>query len=97
VFPKYRDIEQPLLDELERRGGKAKPSDRDNSGRSVYEALADHFSLSKAERDETIMEHGTPRSKWENMVRYAVRSLRKTGAVAAHREHGVWELGGSGR
>ena len=91
MFPRYHDIEKPLLEELQRRGGKARPSDKDRTGHSVYEALADHFSLSKTERDATIVEKGTSRSKWENMVRYAVRSLRDRGAIGRG-EHGVWKL-----
>ena len=48
MFPPYEDIEGPLLRELLRRGGQARLSDRDAQGRTVYEALADHFRLSPA-------------------------------------------------
>jgi restriction endonuclease Mrr len=92
MLPKYTEIERPLLQELGRRGGQARPADRDASGRSVYEALADHFQLTAADRAEVIYESGTPRSKWENMVRYAVRKLKDTGAIAKDAPHGVWAL-----
>jgi len=91
MFPKYTDVERPLLQELLRRGGQARPADRDATGRSVYEALADHFQLSKLERQEAILENGKPRSRWENMVRYAVRKLKDTGELESPL-YGVWAV-----
>ena len=88
----YAEIEVPLLRELAQRGGSARPSDRGASGKSVYEALADHFSLTAADLSEVVYEYGKPRSKWENMVRYAVRSLRKTGGIERGGAYGVWSI-----
>ena len=91
MFPTYREIEQPLVDELRRRGGRARPADKDRSGRTVYEALADHFRLSPQARAAVIYERGIARSKWENMVRYARRRLKDDGLVSTP-EHGVWQV-----
>lgn len=90
MFPTYREIEGPLLNELRLRGGAARPSDR-RSGRTVYQALADHFKLSADDLGETIYENGQPRSKWENMVRYARRSLVDQGKID-NSQRGVWNL-----
>ena len=92
MLPKYADIELPLLQELARRDGQARPGDRDASANSVYEALADHFGLTPSDRAEVILERGTARLKWENMVRYAVRHLRSTGNIEKNSAHGVWVL-----
>ena len=73
-FPAYEDIERPLMDELRRRGGAARPSDKDGQGRTVYDALADHFRLSPEARNAVIYENGVARSKWENMVRWVAAS-----------------------
>jgi len=75
-FPKYEEIEEALFQELRRRGGSASPSDHDGRRRTVYEALADRFRLSQEARDAVIYEKGIPRSKWDNMVRWAARKLK---------------------
>jgi restriction endonuclease Mrr len=82
MFPMYREIEQPLVDEIRRRGGNVHPRDKDSHGRTVYEALADHFKLTDEARGASIMENGKPRSKWENMVRFARRKLKDDGIIA---------------
>jgi restriction endonuclease Mrr len=94
LFPKYRDIELPLVAELRIRGGKSHPQDRDAKGRNIYEALADHFQLSQEEREECIYENGKARSKWHNMVRYAVRKLRDGDVLdnLAKGERGIWKI-----
>jgi hypothetical protein len=92
MLPTYADIEVPLMRELARRGGSARPADRDSSGRSVYEALAEYFRLTPSDLAEVFYENGKPRSKWETMVRYAVRSLRKTGEIERGGAYGVWAI-----
>ena len=94
MFPKYRDIENPLVAELKKRGGKSHPKDRDVKGRDIYEALADHFLLTQEERESCIYEKGKARSKWHNMVRYAVRKLRDGGILDSltKGERGVWKI-----
>lgn len=96
MFPKYREKQEPLLAELSRRGGKARPSDRDANGRTVYQALADHFNLSSADLAELIFErNGAARSKWENMVRWARNDLRKRNLLDGTR-WGIWALSAVG-
>ena len=90
MLPMYRDIEEPLVDEIRRRGGSTRPSDRRN-GRTVYEALAEHFRLSPEGLGQTTHEKGKPRSKWENMVRYARRSLVHK-HILDNSQHGVWQI-----
>jgi len=92
VVPKYSEIVGPLVAELKRRGGKSKPSDRNHSGKTVYESLADHFGLSKEARDFKIYEaSGAERSKWHNMVRWARNDLVKWGLLSSP-EYGIWAL-----
>jgi restriction endonuclease Mrr len=90
-FPKYADIEHALVLELGKRGGAASPSDHDQHHRTVYEALADHFQLSVEARDAVVLENGVPRSRWENMVRWAARKLKDQGTLVKGL-HGVWKI-----
>ncbi|PEN05041.1 hypothetical protein CRI93_14095 [Longimonas halophila] len=89
MFPKYSEIQIPLLRELSKRGGRSKPSERGPHGRTVYEALADYFDLSEEARNTEIPASG--RSKWKNMVRWARNDLKKKGHLNSPR-HGVWEI-----
>ncbi len=95
MFPKYRDIEMPLLHELIRRGGSAEPADPDNQGRSIYTALADLFGLSEAEREERT-EGGEDRLHWERMVRWARQKLLDKGLLTSNRR-GIWQVTPEGR
>jgi len=89
-FPKYRDIEMPLLHELIRRGGSAEPADPDNQGRNIYTALADLFGLSESERQErTESEEG--RLHWERMVRWARQKLLDKGLLTSN-QWGIWRV-----
>lgn len=91
-FPTYREIQLPLLAELRRRGGAARPSDKAKDGRDVYMVLADYFALSEADRRATIAEPGrAARVKWKNMVRWVRNDLRKIGLLSGT-VHGVWSL-----
>ncbi len=94
-FPKYRDIELPLLRELSRRGGSAEPTDQDGHGRTVYASLADMFGLSKAQREERT-DDGEGRVFWERMVRWARQKLLDKGFLASN-QRGIWELTPEGR
>ncbi|MDZ7706017.1 MAG: DUF3883 domain-containing protein [Trueperaceae bacterium] len=92
MFPKYKEIELPLLFELMLRGGSAKPSDKDDHSRTVYDALADYFDLSAEARETLIYEKdGTPRKKWHNMVRWARRELKDQELLVSPRR-GVWQI-----
>jgi len=90
-FPRYDEVEDALYRELVKRGGSAAPSDR-NHGRTVYEALADHFRLSQEARDAVIYESGTSRSKWENMVRWGARKLKEQGKLDRSSPRGIWKI-----
>jgi len=96
MFPHYPEIELPLLREVIRRGGRALPSSHDDHGRTVYFALADHFGLTMEEREEKFLDEGRPRSKWENMVRWARRKLAEKGHLASS-PRGVWQITDAGR
>ena len=97
LLPTYRDIEVPLLAELLARGGSIRPSDVDGRGRSVYDALAQHFALSKAALALSVYEKdGSARSKWQNMVRFARDSLRKAGFIDGS-QYGVWAVTDAGK
>jgi len=94
MLPKYADVEIPLLRELVRRGGSSAPGDLDAQGRTVYEALADRFLLSQADREE-LKGDNEGRTKWENMVRWARQKLLDRGLLlGSHR--GVWQISDDG-
>lgn len=97
MFPKYSEIEVPLLVELVRRGGRAKPSDLDRSNRTIYEVLADHFGLSEEARKAKIKEKNRFRSEWENKVRWARNTLLKKKLIDAPSEWGVWVISDKGK
>lgn len=86
-FPKYIDIQEPLLQEIARRGGSANPAD-------LYEALAAHFSISAQELSQTL-ESDPRRNKWENMVRWARNDLVKLGQLEKGTRN-LWPITESG-
>lgn len=89
-FPPYEDIEGPLLCHILFHGG----SEYEVRARDTYRPLADFFGLSHSERHE-VLEDGTNRSKWNNMVQWARRKLKDRGLLAAT-AHGVWRLSDAG-
>lgn len=92
MFPKYQEIQIPLLYELKKRGGASRPSDKNAAGKTIYEALADEFGLSEDLRSVQIYEaDGTPRSKWENMIRWTRRDLKKLNFLDSP-AHGIWKI-----
>lgn len=92
MYPKYVDIREPLIIELYKRGGASKPSALNANGQSVYDALAEYFGLSKADRNYKIYENsGAERSKWHNIVRWVRNDIKKAGLLYAP-SHGVWAL-----
>lgn len=96
MYPKQSEIQAPLLAELAKRGGSARPSDLNGAGRSVYDALVDYFNLSTEARERVIMERGRPRSKWNNVVRWTKEGMKRDGLVVAPKR-GLWELTDLGR
>jgi hypothetical protein len=97
VFPKYKEIQMPLLAEIRKRGGQTRPTAQDQQNRSVYQSLADFFGLSTTAINAKVYEaDGTERSKWENMVRWARNDLRKLGLLVSP-SYGVWAITKEGR
>lgn len=95
MLPKYSEIGIELLNEIHLRGGKAKPSDKNKNGDNIYESIAKTLNLSEEDYQLEIYESGSPRSKWENMVRWSRNDLRKTGHLISPMR-GVWEITQSG-
>lgn len=95
MFPKYKEIEEPLLRELLRRGGRGTPMDGDEQGRSIYTALADEFSLSGKARGKVTAD-GEGRLHWEKMVRWARQKLCDRGLLISS-PRGVWVVTAKGR
>jgi HNH endonuclease/Mrr restriction endonuclease-like protein len=86
-FPTRKEIELPLLREIVRRGGIAKPSD-------LYDPLAAHFNLTEEDRTET-----TPklhRNKWHAEVSFARYALIRASELDGT-EHGVWRVTSQGK
>lgn len=94
MFPRYADIQIPLLREIARRGGQTHPAEIGPDGKTVYEVLADYFELSDEARNAVIVNSG--RSKWENMVRWVRNDLRKLGYLTSPRR-GIWSVTHEGR
>lgn len=90
MYPKYKDIQIPLLLEIRNRGGSTKPSALDDSGKSVYEKVADYFGLSEELRRRTLNETDN-RSKWENIIQWVRNDLRKLGFID-NSQKGIWSL-----
>lgn len=93
MLPTQKDVEIPLLRELLRRGGSSKPSDINENGQTISEALADYFDLSEAERNIQYYDHSSKkmRSKWYNIIRYAKWALKKKNFLSSP-SYGVWAI-----
>lgn len=82
AFPKYKDIEIPLLQEIQKAGGQAKP-------RALYAKVAAHFpELTDDDKKEKIR---TGVNKWENMVQWAREKLCKKGELSRE-PRGLWTI-----
>jgi hypothetical protein len=90
LFPKYSEIQIPLLNEIKSRGGTAKPSERDSQGKTVYEALADYFNLTPEARIDTISTTDS-RIKWKNMIQWSRNDLKKKDLIS-NKERGTWSI-----
>lgn len=90
MFPGYEDVEEPLLCFILFHGGpqhQVRASD-------TYRPLADFFGLSAAQRHE-VLDDGTGRPKWNNMVQWARRKLKER-SLLADAGYGVWKLSDKG-
>lgn len=90
MFPKYSELQYPLLKEIANRGGVTRPSDFNHEGKTVYQVLADYFDLSTELRMRRKSEHDK-RLVWDNMVQWARNDLRKAGLIN-NSERGIWRL-----
>lgn len=96
MLPKYNQIQEPLLAEIKRRGGSAKPSEKDMNGLDIYDVLADYFGLTTQDLAKKVYEKDSKaRSKWKNMVRWARNDLCKQGLLDCS-QRGVWTLSDEG-
>ncbi len=89
-FPQYADLEDPLLCLIFFRGG----TEYELHASDTYRPLADFLGLSHSERHE-VLDDGTERPKWNNMVQWARRSLKKRGLLAGA-GWGIWKLSDKG-
>ncbi len=88
-FPKQAEIELPLLEVLDKLGGKAKPSE-------VYPLVAKHFpSLTEEELSEKLLSYPSIR-KWSNLVQWARQALIDKKQLDGS-TRGVWKLTPAGR
>ncbi len=88
AIPSEKDIELPLLQEIETVGGEARPSD-------LYDRVARHFpQLTSADQEERH-----PRSGiliWTNRVQWARQHLVNKGEIDAS-TRGIWKITERGR
>jgi len=88
AVPSEKDIEVPLLQEIEAMGGEAKPSD-------LYGKVANHFPrLTAADRTARYRKSGLP--IWTNRVQWARQHLVSKGEIDAS-VRGVWKITQRGR
>jgi 5-methylcytosine-specific restriction protein A len=82
-FPKYKDIEIPLLLELARHPEGAGPVD-------LYDVVAKHFALTPEEL--SLSNASEPhRTKWETAVRFVRKDLKKNGELDGD-DYGIWRI-----
>ena len=90
MYPKEHEIAEALLRYIYDHGG----TDYEVTAWSTYEPLADHFDLSREERDRTRDEEfkdGKVQSAWHIKVQWARNTIKKQGYLASSR-HGYWRL-----
>lgn len=84
AYPKRREIEIPLLIELKKLGGEAKPKD-------LYERVAKHFPELTREDLERKLDSSPSIYKWRNMVQWVRQTLVSSGDIDGS-VHGVWKI-----
>ena len=88
AIPSEKDIELPLLQEIEAAGGEARPSE-------LYDRVARHFpQLTQADREARYERTG--QLIWQNRVQFARNDLVKNGEVDAS-ARGIWKITNKGR
>ena len=92
-YPNRDDMEVPLLRALLALGGSIRFSVR---GRQIEEMLADHFKLSKEERDFASPNyHSEGNRKWRNHIQFVRDQLVKRGELD-NSKHGYWVIAVAG-
>ena len=88
AIPSEKDIELPLLQELEAVGGEAKP-------RTLYDRVAKHFpNLTAADRKAKHPKSGIV--IWTNRVQWARQHLVNKGEIDAS-TYGIWKITAKGK
>lgn len=93
AFPRYRDIELPLLYELNAAsGGRTSPI-------AIYERVAEHFPTLTAADLKVITRNRRPSPIWNNMVQWARNELVKKGEIEppSVSGRGIWAISDKGR
>jgi hypothetical protein len=70
AYPKQKEIEIPLLKEIDRAGGEVRPRD-------IYDKVVQHFPQLTEEDLERRMERYPSMNQWHNKVQWARQSLIK--------------------
>ena len=87
ALPKQDDIEIPLLEELEKRGGEAQP-------REIYPKVTNRFTqITQVDLNLTTKQGG---SLWENRIQFARQKLVEKGEIDKS-TRGMWRITDIGR
>lgn len=89
AYPKIKDIEVPLLKEINRAGGRVRPRD-------IYDKVAQHFSNLTEEDLERRMDSSPSVYKWHNKVQWARQSLVNKEEIDGS-VYGEWKITDRGR
>jgi len=93
AYPVYMHVEEALLSLLYFNGG----SDYQMMSFETYEPLADYFNLSEQERTKgRLFKDGRYEPKWNNMVQWARRQLKKKKYLDATAPRATWKLTNKG-
>lgn len=92
-YPLYLHVEESLLSLLYFNGG----SEYQMMSFETYEPLADFFNLSEQERTKgRLFKDGRYEPKWNNMVQWARRQLKKKKYLDDSAPRATWKLTGKG-
>ena len=90
TFPFERDIEIPILKEIERAGGQVRRNDN-----SFYQCVASHFPQLTGEDLGVKLSNG--QSKWTNKVQWVFRRLVKDKGELEIPTRGILRITGNGK
>ncbi|MFC1925648.1 restriction endonuclease [Chloroflexota bacterium] len=89
AYPKQKEIELPLLIELDKAGGQARPAD-------LYGKIAQYFPQLTAVDLERRMENYPSSYKWSNKVQWARQTLVEKDEIDGS-TRGIWKITERGR